>query len=102
MAPRKSLRAWLTLSLALSLASCSDDEEELVLSDGAVADGGSRVAEAGVDAGMDAGIDGGPDAAPPVPDAGRPLQACLERPQELDRPPTGELPCELLPPGFSR
>lgn len=42
------------------------------------------------------------DAAPlPVPDAAvQPLTACLDRPTDLARPPTGQLPCELLPPGF--
>jgi hypothetical protein len=41
------------------------------------------------------------DAAPP--DTGtepEPLAPCLERPTDLPRPPTGVLPCELLPPGF--
>jgi hypothetical protein len=42
------------------------------------------------------------DAAPPEPDAAEPaLAPCLERPTELARPPTGALPCELLPPGFT-
>lgn len=27
--------------------------------------------------------------------------ACLERPGELQRPPAGKLPCELIPPGLS-
>ncbi len=26
--------------------------------------------------------------------------ACLERPGALDRPPNGQLPCELIPPGL--
>lgn len=26
--------------------------------------------------------------------------ACLDSPLDLPRPPTGALPCELLPPGF--
>lgn len=30
------------------------------------------------------------------------LTACLDRPGELDRPPTGKLPCDLLPPGFGK
>jgi hypothetical protein len=38
-----------------------------------------------------AGGSGGPEAT-----------ACLDRPTDLPRPPTGTLPCELLPPGFSR
>lgn len=29
------------------------------------------------------------------------LKACLERPGELPRPPRGQLPCELVPPGLS-
>jgi hypothetical protein len=27
-------------------------------------------------------------------------KACLDRPDVLPRPPTGALPCELLPPGL--
>ena len=42
--------------------------------------------DAGVDAGDDAGV--------------QPLAPCLDRPTDLPRPPTGRLPCELLPPGF--
>ncbi len=30
------------------------------------------------------------------------LSACLEQPTELQKPPSGQLPCELLPPGFSK
>ena len=26
--------------------------------------------------------------------------ACLDRPGELERPPNGRLPCELIPPGL--
>lgn len=37
---------------------------------------------------------------PEAPDAG--LESCLDRPGELTRAPHGELPCELLPPGFKR
>lgn len=37
-----------------------------------------------------------------APDAGdEALAPCLERPTDLPRPPTGALPCELLPPGFA-
>ena len=28
------------------------------------------------------------------------LAPCLAKPTDLARPPTGALPCELLPPGF--
>jgi hypothetical protein len=33
-------------------------------------------------------------------DASSAKKACLDRPDELPRPPTGSLPCELLPPGL--
>jgi len=36
---------------------------------------------------------------PEVPDAGN---ACLDSPAEMTRAPDGQLPCELLPPGFKR
>lgn len=29
------------------------------------------------------------------------LEACLERPGGLPRPPQGRLPCELIPPGLA-
>lgn len=29
------------------------------------------------------------------------LSACVEQPNTLDRPPTGQLPCELIPPGLT-
>jgi hypothetical protein len=29
------------------------------------------------------------------------LKPCLDRPTELERPPSGQLPCDLLPPGLS-
>ncbi len=51
--------------------------------------------DAAVDPGDDAGVT--PDAAP---DAGAALTPCLDHPDHLDRPPTGALPCDLLPPGL--
>jgi hypothetical protein len=48
-----------------------------------------------------------PDARPDEPDAAdepdagpEVLGPCLDRPTDLPRPPTGQLPCDLLPPGF--
>lgn len=41
-----------------------------------------------------------PDASEPdagAPDAGA-ATSCLDQPTDLPRPPTGQLPCELLPP----
>lgn len=37
-----------------------------------------------------------------APGASTGASSCLETPAGLPLPPTGELPCELLPPGFSR
>lgn len=34
------------------------------------------------------------------PDGGR-LTSCVDRPTDIPRPPTGRLPCELIPPGVS-
>jgi hypothetical protein len=46
------------------------------------------------------GNDGGqPDVTTPPGDGG--LSPCLlDLPTMLDRPPSGSLPCDLLPPGF--
>ena len=46
------------------------------------------------------------DAAPPAIDAAvdappATTGPCLDRPTDLPRPPTGALPCDLLPPGFA-
>ena len=54
-----------------------------------------------------AGCDDGGDPAPGTAGnggsaGGAPLAPCLERPTDLPRPPTRGLPCELLPPNFSR
>jgi len=46
----------------------------------------------------DAGVDASPDAAPDAP-MQQTVGPCLPRPTDLPRPPTGALPCELLPPG---
>jgi hypothetical protein len=42
------------------------------------------------------------DDAPPPTQETPGLSACLESPTALARPPSGQLPCELLPPGFSQ
>ena len=41
-----------------------------------------------------------PKDAPPDDATPGALAPCVERPTDLPRPPTGALPCELLPPGF--
>jgi len=37
-----------------------------------------------------------------APDATQPLRHCLDSPTEIVRPPSGQLPCDLLPPGFGQ
>lgn len=47
--------------------------------------------------------DGGPQPPDAMGDAGTtPLGPCLDQPTDLPRPPTGALPCELVPPGLKR
>lgn len=61
-------------------------------------DPSSPVVDAGSDApaGQDAP---GPDAAVDLP-APPAAASCLDRPDVLPRPPTGQLPCDLIPPGL--
>ena len=42
------------------------------------------------------------DSPPPTPEQPQGLSSCLEAPTQLARPPSGQLPCELLPPGFGK
>lgn len=63
---------WLILCACALLAACGDNNEASP---------------------SDAGMDGQPDA----PAA---LTGCLESPS-LDMPPTGQLPCDLVPPGLT-
>ena len=41
--------------------------------------------------------DAGSDAAP---DGNQVLKHCIDNPTQLVQPPNGQLPCDLLPPGF--
>lgn len=106
MPARTSTRAGLVAALAVgfSLGACADDDGEDTQVDsavpasdagfdGAVLTDGSVSMDATV--GHDAGTNGGGDA-----NVRAALAACVERPGELPRPPTGELPCALLPPGL--
>lgn len=68
--------------LAALFSACDDDEP------GSAAGGGG---ETGAGGSNDAGSAGAPAST---------LNPCLDRPGELQRPPSGGLPCELLPPDF--
>jgi hypothetical protein len=81
------------LLLAVTLvATCDDDKGTPSTPDAAATmDGGA--ADRTIDAALDANTsEGGTSSG---------LTACLERPDELPRPPLGQLPCELIPPGLT-
>jgi len=46
------------------------------------------------------GASDGPSVDPDGPPVVSPLAPCIDRPADLPRPPTGQLSCDLLPPGF--
>lgn len=69
---------------ALALAACGDNRTPASTEDAAVAVDGAVPIDAAIDA-------------PPTVVGG----PCLDRPTDLPRPPTGALPCDLLPPGFA-
>lgn len=83
----------LAATLALTFAGACGKSKPILGDGGAAGTGGGGV-------GGDAGpiVDGGPETAPPT-DGG--LVPCLDQPG-LQLPPSGGLPCELLPPGFGK
>ncbi|MBL9019386.1 MAG: hypothetical protein JNL83_34680 [Myxococcales bacterium] len=70
------MRAAIAVLLALTLGACGDD-----------------LTPADPDAGVE------PDASPDAAVAPA-MGPCLDRPDRLDSTPTGQLPCELVSPGF--
>jgi hypothetical protein len=71
-------RAWLLLGLLCATPACSSDANRKP--------DGSGVGGLGGGGGSGGGAGG--------------LAACLDQPGALDRPPNGQLPCELIPPGL--
>ena len=67
----------------------------LVVSIGGACGGGKAAPKDG-----GAGIGGGSGSGGSVGGADGGLVGCLETPGALDRPPSGRLPCELIPPGL--
>jgi len=75
--------AWTAFSGGLWLAACGNDETNPPNT--SQTDGGIS----------------SPDSTVPVPDAAQKRTSCLERPTDVPRPPTGKLPCDLIPPGLT-
>lgn len=76
---RRSMAAvWLAASVS-ALAACGDNLP-------AADDPGGSMSDAGPDEPSDAAV--------------QTLTPCLDRPTDMQKPPTGQLPCDLLPPGF--
>ena len=80
----RALAFVLAATATLALVACGDNGTPSSTEDAAVAIDGAPPVDAAIDA-------------PPTVVGG----PCLERPTDLPRPPTGALPCELLPPGFA-
>lgn len=62
--------------------------------------GCGKVKPSGVATGAAGTTGGGDGAAGQSGDGG--LAPCLDQPSDLPRPPSGALPCEMLPPGFGK
>jgi hypothetical protein len=110
MSAQATMRVSIALLIGLSFAACSDDDPATSpQNDGGpqtIDSGTSNEAGSGFDAGvgLDAARDAGnnADTGNEFTDAASASCTALESPGLLPRPPTGALPCELLPPGFSR
>jgi hypothetical protein len=79
MRESRSAAGWFAFLVAVLLTSCGKTKP-------ASSGGAGGVDGAGI-------IDGG------ALDNGG-LASCLDQPSDLPRPPSGRLPCELIPPGF--
>lgn len=95
MRPFPALRLGFVLAVVSVGSACTEDHQVSQPSDPSMLLPGQQ-GDASVAPVADAG---GPTTAPVTQP---PLAACVDRPGDLPRPPSKELPCELLPPGFSR
>lgn len=88
---------WILLLVAAALAGGCDDKEGLSTTGATTTGtGGAGATATGGTGGTATGGTGGTTGTGTVD----PKAACLDRPTDLLRPPAGQLPCELLPPGF--
>ena len=94
----------LPLVALLALGACKDDGGNPSTDAGGTVDTGGTV---DVGSSSDAAPkddastpDAKPNDAPVIPPSDGGLVPCLDQPTNLERPPSGQLPCHLLPPGF--
>jgi hypothetical protein len=100
MASRRFTTGTCIVMLAALFAACDDDDGPGSdpttggrTATGGAPDTGGRAANGGTAGRNEAGSGG---------DTILTLKPCLDRPGELQRPPSGGLPCDLLPPDFGR
>jgi hypothetical protein len=106
---QRSLSRWWPLLVVALASACTEESSTTTATGGAGGSGGTAgTSGAGGSGTPDSGKsgaggtsdDGGKtDVVIPPGDAGA-SPCTLDRPTDLDRPPSGSLPCELLPPGF--
>ena len=80
----------MVIAAALSAGSCGRSKPAAMTTP----DGSSIVGDGG-------GNDAGPTLDGAAADGVSPGSACVDQPGELPRPPSGRLPCELIPPGLA-
>jgi hypothetical protein len=68
---------------------------------GAPTSGGGAPSTTSAGGGGTAGIGGSMAGSGGSATDGGALRPCLDRPDQLDRPPTDQLPCDLIPPSFA-
>ena len=96
---------WWPLLVVALIAGCDDDKPAPTGTGGAGGSGGAGEQDGGGRGGTggaagSAGAGGNLSDAGITPPGDGGLAPCLDRPTDLDRPPSGRLPCDLLPPGF--
>lgn len=82
------------VALAAVFTACDDDDPDRADATGGRSATGGAPSDAGAENGGESSAEAGATGARLVP--------CLDRPGELQRPPNGSLPCDLLPPDFGR
>ena len=96
MSRRRPNLAWLVIPALVLLLACGKDEDVQNVQPGT---GGSSGTAGASGSGGASGRGGASGSGGASQDGG--LKPCLDRPTDLPRPPSGQLPCELIPPGLT-